>query len=115
MTADGWCIFWTSFSGNAVKYKKEESPNCVLGRERSQALSWHTGFGIGIPKEELPYVFQKGYVGKNLRKGNYYSTGMGLYFVEKIGKLLHIKISLSSEEGQGCCVTLDFHNSQNIF
>ena len=103
--------------GNAVKYKKE-NPKIVFWaeeKERGQVRFGIQDFGIGIPKEELPYVFQKGYVGKNLRKGNYYSTGMGLYFVEKIGKLLHIKISLSSEEGQGCCVTLDFQNLSEYF
>lgn len=103
--------------GNAVKYKKE-NPKIVFWAEEKEPGQVRFGiqdFGIGIPKEELPYVFQKGYVGKNLRKGNYYSTGMGLYFVEKIGKLLHIKISLSSEEGQGCCVTLDFHNLSEYF
>ena len=60
-------------------------------------------------------MFQKGYVGKNLRKGNYYSTGMGLYFVEKIGELLHLRISLDSEKGQGCCVTLDFQDLSGYF
>ena len=40
--------------------------------------------GIGISKEDLPYIFDKGYVGKNLRKGDYHSTGMGLYFAGKI-------------------------------
>ena len=101
----------------AVKYKKE-NPKIVFWAEEKEPGQVRFGiqdFGIGIPKEELPYVFQKGYVGKNLRKGNYYSTGMGLYFVEKIGKLLHIKISLSSEEGQGCCVTLDFQNLSEYF
>ena len=44
--------------------------------------------GIGISKEDLPYIFDKGYVGKNLRKGDYHSTGMGLYFAGKIGKML---------------------------
>ena len=84
--------------GNAVKYKKE-NPKIVFWAEEKEQGQVRFGiqdFGIGIPKEELPYVFQKGYV-------------------EKIGKLLHIKLSLSSEEGQGCCVTLDFHNLSEYF
>ena len=103
--------------GNAVKYKKE-NPKIVFWseeKERGKVRFCIQDFGIGIPKEELPYVFQKGYVGKNLRKGNYYSTGMGLYFVEKIGELLHLRISLDSEKGQGCCVTLDFQDLSGYF
>lgn len=103
--------------GNAVKYKKE-NPKIVFWseeKERGKVRFCIQDFGIGIPKEELPYVFQKGYVGKNLRKGNYYSTGMGLYFVEKIGELLHLRISLDSEKGQGCCVTLDFQYLSGYF
>ena len=39
--------------------------------------------GIGISSEDLPYIFEKGYVGKILRKGDYHSTGMGLAFAKK--------------------------------
>ena len=52
--------------GNAVKYKKE-NPKIVFWAEEKEPGQVRFGiqdFGIGIPKEELPYVFQKGYVGK---------------------------------------------------
>lgn len=38
--------------------------------------------GIGIAEGEIPYIFDRGYIGSNLRNGDYRSTGMGLYFVK---------------------------------
>ena len=34
--------------------------------------------GIGIAPEDAPYIFDRGFIGHNLRDGDYRSTGMGL-------------------------------------
>ncbi|MCR2823654.1 sensor histidine kinase [Lederbergia panacisoli] len=54
--------------------------------------------GIGIPAEDLPRVFQKGFTGKNGRQVAS-STGMGLYLANKIAANLGHQLSLSSKEG----------------
>lgn len=98
--------------GNAVKYKKE-SPRLAITAERQKdetVILYVTDNGIGISDEDLPYIFDKGYVGKTLRKGDYHSTGMGLYFVKEIAKLLHISVEVFSREGEGCCIALRFRD-----
>ena len=69
--------------------------------------------GIGISSEDLPYIFEKGYVGKILRKGDYHSTGMGLAFAKSIAQLLCISIEVSSREGEGTCFSLYFQDTSD--
>lgn len=96
--------------GNAVKYS-DKAPKLIIeaGKEEDGSVVLRVkDNGIGIPDEDLPYVFDKGYVGRNLRKGDYHSTGMGLYFVKKISELLNISVKVFSREGEGCCFVLKF-------
>lgn len=72
--------------------------------------------GLGIPSQDLPYIFQKGFVGRNHRKGDYRSTGMGLYFVKEICELLHIEIRVFSGPGKGSRFELRFQDlSEHLF
>lgn len=98
--------------GNAVKYRGENprlSFRAVRLDDGSTELSVEDN-GSGILKEELPYIFQKGYVGKNLRKGDCRSTGMGLYFAKKIGEMMDISIRAESEKGRGSTFYLHFRD-----
>ena len=66
--------------------------------------------GIGIREEDLPRIFEKGYTGVNGRENNR-ATGIGLYLSRKIMKRLGHRIYVTSEEGKGTNVFLEF--SQN--
>lgn len=66
--------------------------------------------GIGIRTEDLPRIFEKGYTGVNGRENNR-ATGIGLYLSKKIMKRLGHRIYVTSEEGKGTKVFLEF--SQN--
>lgn len=66
--------------------------------------------GIGIRAEDLPRIFEKGYTGVNGRENNR-ATGIGLYLSRKIMKRLGHRIYVTSEEGMGTKVFLEF--SQN--
>jgi signal transduction histidine kinase len=55
--------------------------------------------GIGIPPQDLPRVFNRGFTGENGRKGAK-STGMGLYLCKKLCDKLGLQISAESQ-GQG--------------
>ncbi|MDE5587617.1 MAG: HAMP domain-containing histidine kinase [Acetatifactor sp.] len=61
--------------------------------------------GCGIPKEELPFIFQRFYVGAN-NKGN--GTGLGLYIVHGIVTELGGTISVSSIVGKGTKFVMEF-------
>ena len=63
--------------------------------------------GIGIRKEDLPRIFEKGYTGVNGRENNR-ATGIGLYLSRKIMKRLGHRIYITSEEGNGTKVFLEF-------
>ncbi|MBS4196291.1 sensor histidine kinase [Lederbergia citri] len=69
--------------------------------------------GIGIPSEDLPRVFQKGFTGKNGRQVAA-STGMGLYLANKIaGKLGH-QLSLQSKEGRYTEASIHFSKTVDL-
>ena len=53
--------------------------------------------GEGISPDELPYIFERYYKGKNYSE----STGLGLAIVKKIMELHHADIRVSSERGKG--------------
>ncbi len=61
--------------------------------------------GVGIRKEDLPRVFEKGFTGWNGREESR-STGIGLYLSSKIMKRLGHKISITAEFGKGTQVRL---------
>ena len=63
--------------------------------------------GIGIRTEDLPRIFEKGYTGVNGRESNR-ATGIGLYLCRKIMKRLGHRIYITSEEGKGTKVFLEF-------
>ncbi|WP_072448356.1 sensor histidine kinase [Blautia sp. Marseille-P3201T] len=106
-----WLIYLLDqFIANAIKYRSV-NPKLVFSCEKqgeNQMCLKVEDNGIGISKEDLPYIFDKGYVGKNLRKGDYHSTGMGLYFAGKIGKMLNLSLKAVPTQERGSCFELGF-------
>lgn len=101
---------------NAIKYHKENPtltfyteamPNCTILHIRDE--------GIGIKPEDLQSVFDKGYTGRNVRNGEYRSTGMGLYFVKRICELLEHSIQIESKENAYTDVMITFRNHLDYF
>lgn len=93
---------------NAVKYRRqapqldfraEKRTNAVLLRIRDN--------GLGIPAQDLPRVFEKGFTGANGRKLGK-STGMGLYIVRKLCDKMSIGVEAASMPGESTTITLCF-------
>jgi len=63
--------------------------------------------GIGIRKEDLPRIFEKGYTGYNGRMDTR-ASGIGLYLVKRAATALGIHVSVDSELGKGTRVTMQF-------
>ena len=63
--------------------------------------------GIGIRKEDLPRIFEKGYTGYNGRMDTR-ASGIGLYLVKRAADSLGISVLVSSELNQGTRVLLRF-------
>lgn len=63
--------------------------------------------GIGIRKEDLPRIFEKGYTGYNGRMDTR-ASGIGLYLAKRAADALGISIAVFSELGKGTRVSLRF-------
>ena len=62
---------------------------------------------MGISKEDIPLVFEKGYTGYNGRSDKY-STGIGLYLCKQVLNKLSHSICIESEVGKGTSVIIGF-------
>jgi two-component system phosphate regulon sensor histidine kinase PhoR len=92
---------------NAVKYSPPGKGVHVRGRvEGDHLLLEVQDFGIGIPPEHVPRIFEKFYMvdgGITRRAGG---TGVGLYLVREIVRLHHGRLDVSSRPGQGSLFTV---------
>lgn len=94
---------------NCIKYSKEEHLAIeMFAQERDGVMELHVkDNGIGIRREDLPMVFEKGFTGINGRRREK-TTGIGLYLCKKLCSRLGHEIHIVSEEGSGCEVILFF-------
>lgn len=63
--------------------------------------------GVGIKEEDLPKIFEKGYMGWNGRLQEK-STGIGLFISRKIVDRLNHSLRIESEVGIGTRAIIDF-------
>lgn len=104
---------WFSFIieqllSNAIKYTDK---GCVtITVENRVIMIEDTGIGIG--KEDLPRIFEKGYTGYNGRIEKK-STGIGLYLSRRAADKLSHKLSVTSEIGTGSKFYIDT-NTYNL-
>lgn len=88
---------------NAVKYTKTGGVHIYMD---GSALVVEDS-GIGIRKEDLPRIFEKGYTGYNGRMDNR-ASGIGLYLVKRTADALNIQVGVQSELGKGTRVKMTF-------
>lgn len=64
--------------------------------------------GKGVPPEDLPFIFDKGFTGSHPDRQN--ATGMGLFLVKKYAEVLSIDVNIESisTSGQGFGIELIF-------
>lgn len=112
-----WLVYMLDqMIGNAVKYRGK-APKLTFRAETlsdHRTVFWIQDNGTGTSPEELPYIFDKGFVGSSGRNGGYRSTGMGLYFVRQTADRLGIEIRASSGE-KGTRFTFTFQDHAEHF
>jgi signal transduction histidine kinase len=92
---------------NAVKYSPEGSDIEVdAAFEDDCMVTSVIDHGIGIPKDELPQLFERFHRARNVSSRYYGGLGLGLYISKAIVEAHRGSISITSEEGNGTKVTI---------
>lgn len=104
LTDEKWLEFvLEQLLSNAVKYTREGGTIRIwMDGPRTLAIS---DTGIGIRREDLPRVFEKGFTGLNGRSQKR-ATGLGLYLCSRILDRLSHRITIDSAPGQGTTVRI---------
>lgn len=111
LTDEKWLEFiLNQIINNSIKYKRNiKVPKIEINIEETpqEVLLTITDNGIGIPKNNLPKVFNKSFTGTNGRTTTK-STGLGLYIAKNLLKKLGHKIEIESEVNKYTKVTITF-------
>lgn len=102
---------------NAIKYSHNNSEIKIFTETNEKGTQLHfQDYGLGIPQEDLPRIFNKSYTG-TIGRESVQSTGMGLYLAKNAAQKLGIQILVRSSVNEGSCFTLQFPNQneyQNV-
>jgi len=92
---------------NAIKYNKEGGKVEVKAKRENQYVQLQVqDTGIGIPKEHIPFIFERFYRVDPSRSRNLGGTGLGLSIVKHIALSHGGKIEVESREGLGSTFTV---------
>lgn len=93
---------------NALKYSPEGTAiDVVVHADESRIETSVVDYGIGIPKDELPQLFERFHRARNVSSRYYGGLGLGLYIASAIVEAHGGKIRVESEEGKGSRFTID--------
>ena len=103
LTDEKWLAFVIEqILSNALKYTRSGSVTIRLEAPCTLVIA---DTGIGIPPDELPRVFERGYTGCNGRTDKR-ATGLGLYLCKRILTQLGHGIDIRSAPGAGTAVRI---------
>ena len=96
----------TNLVGNAVKFTERGSVTVRVDREGEQALRFQVAdTGIGIPPEQIPYIFDAFRQANGSLTRRYGGTGLGLNIARRLVELMGGRIGVESEPGKGSVFT----------
>ena len=84
-------------NGYVIIEVKSDNDNVYISIEDS---------GIGIAKEDLPYIFDRFYRGEKSRSRESGGAGLGLSIAYELSKKIYAKLSVESEENKGTKFTI---------
>ncbi|MBN2451828.1 MAG: GAF domain-containing sensor histidine kinase [Lentisphaeria bacterium] len=98
----GYQLVVSNLVSNAVKYTATGSVTVrLLPEDDHRAVLEVRDTGIGIPRADLPSIFQEFFRASNVRGGDIKGTGVGLAGVREIVERFGGAIEMDSEEGRG--------------
>ena len=104
-------MLFNNLLSNAINYSHDNSHIEISITSPNQSGHIEVAirdFGIGIPEEKVPMIFDEYFKTMEAVKHNNAASGVGLAIVKKIAELHNIEISVESKTDQGTCFTLTF-------
>lgn len=101
----------TNLVDNAIRHTPEEGSVSLIIQEDVEGLTISVkDTGVGIPDEDIPFVFERFYKSDKARTRGKSGTGLGLSIVKNIVEAHNGKIQVSSRLGQGTVFKLNIPN-----
>jgi two-component system phosphate regulon sensor histidine kinase PhoR len=101
--------------GNAIKYTP--AGGCIslaAERQKNTGIFRVKDTGTGIPKEDLPFIFDRFYRAHNQGTNGVEGNGLGLAIVKSIVEQHGGQVSVESEVGKGSCFTVSLPTSSPV-
>lgn len=87
---------------NAIRYIKDKGTVKIkLEKQRNNFYFEIEDTGVGIPKKDQKYIFQKFFRSENILRYQTQGSGLGLYIAKSVIERLGGKMGFRSEEGKG--------------
>jgi two-component system sensor histidine kinase/response regulator len=107
--AESLAVVFKNLISNAIKYNRPRGSVTLAGRATESALEVEVrDTGMGIPGEEIPFIFEDFFRVKSSKTAEIPGTGLGLSIVKKIVEGHHGSVEVESKENEGTafCVRL---------
>jgi PAS domain S-box-containing protein len=92
---------------NAIKYSPDGTEIEVIARPCKDAIETSViDRGIGIPRDEIPQLFERFHRARNVSSRYYGGLGLGLYIARAIVEAHNGAITVESDEGKGSSFTV---------
>ncbi|HEC92108.1 MAG TPA: HAMP domain-containing histidine kinase [Candidatus Atribacteria bacterium] len=99
---------------NAIRYIKNGGKVKIKLRPKNKKIYFEIqDNGVGIPKEEQKFIFQKFFRSRNVLKCQTEGSGLGLYITKQVLKLFGGEIWFKSEEGKGSTFSFSLPIKEN--
>lgn len=97
---------FSNLLGNACKFSDKKHIVDISVERGDETVSISIkDYGIGIPEEDMPFIFRSFYRARNV--GNISGTGVGLSIVKEFVDLHHGNITIDSKEKKGTTFFID--------
>lgn len=97
----------TNLIGNALKYSKDKAePEVLLEYLPENFKISIKDYGIGIPQDQIPYIYDSFFRARNVE--NIQGTGLGMVIVKKFVEMHKGNIEVNSIENEGTTFTITF-------
>lgn len=97
---------------NAIRYTEKGTIQIKLWCNKNNVYITIEDTGIGIPKEELPFIFERFHRVEKSRSRDLGGTGLGLAIVKNLVEIQQGTISVRSELNKGTKFTLSFPEAE---